>query len=89
MPGSICRQTAVILTSSAQSNSTISPSTHFGPTSCYACNAARTLRMAGGSGMTEEFGKLGAFRTKAPPCRQDAALILRGEAQTAYVVDRS
>lgn len=58
------------------------------PTTCYARNAAPILGMAGVTGMTEEFGK-GAVRTKAPPCRQDAALILQGEAQTAYVVDRS
>lgn len=58
------------------------------PTSCYARNAARILRMAGGPSMREEFSK-GAVRTKAPPCRQDAAIILQGEAQTAYVVDRS
>lgn len=66
----------------------ISEHSVLGPTSCYARNAGQILRMAGGPGMTEEFGK-GAVRTKAPPCRQDAAIILQGEAQTAYVVDRS
>lgn len=66
----------------------ISEHSVFDPTTCCARNAAQVPGMAGVPGMIEEFSK-GAVRIKAPPCRQEAALILQGEAQTAYVVDRS